>query len=360
MHVANLKPRNSSRPARNDDDDGQPPFHQHIVWSVIAGGAALALMGLALGSFPVKIACLIVALSMLQGLWRGAAEIVGFVVGMGLSVLIAPPLGRAFEPAIGAMLGTGGIINRVVSVGLVAGFLTVVIGVAGSIVAKRFMKHKPHLRAYDRYAGAVFGLLEGFFLALMILWVPVALQPVAQMRVAEDREAYLPGLDPTIAQAPRLSDGWTGEVIEFAEKTKRSFLGGIVESTNPLPDTRLLSLASDFAAISQDDEAMMALLSSEPMQQLEALPSVQQAIEAIKADPELTGMVGDGGITNESVLAFFQSNTMLHILDTTTVLQDVGPLGPQIERALRDAKADLDRRRASGAEGGTDKSDGGG
>ena len=352
MHVADLKPRGAPR-SRHDDDADPPWFHQHVVWSVVAGAGTIALAGLLLGSLPIKIACLLVGLTVLQGLWRGAAEIIGFVVGMGLALVAAPSLGRAFEPAVGAMTGAGGIMNRVLSVALVALLITETVGVAGSVLAKKFMKHKAHLKAYDKYAGAGLGLLEGSFLALMVLWVPMALAPVARMQVGGDRESTWDGGVPSGEQRDRArAAGLAGEILDFADKTRASFIGGLVEATNPLPDARLLALAADFAAISQDEQALGELLASEPMAQLEALPSIQQAIEAIKSDPEVAGLVDEGGVTTESVLGFFQSNTMLRILDTTTVVQDIAPLAPQLEQAVREARARLEERRRSGGGGG--------
>ncbi len=324
-----------------------PWFHQHVVWGVVAGAGAIALAGLLLGSLPIKIAAVVLALTILQGLWRGCTEIVGFVAGMVIAALVAPPLGRALEGVVGSVVGTAGIVNRVISVVLVAIVITGVVGIAGSVLAKRFMKKRPDLRAYDKYAGAGLGLVEGCFVAMMILWVPVALQPVAQIATATDRELQaLP--EQRGGQKRSSAPAWSGELIEFAEKTRSSFVGGLVNATNPLPDSRLLALASEFSEISRDEEAMTQLLQSESMQQLQNLASVQQALDAIKGDPELAGLVGDAGVTPEGVMAFFNSDTMLRVLDTTTVVQDAAPLVTGLEREIHEAKARLDERKRSG------------
>lgn len=328
-------------------EGGVPWFHQHVVWGVVAGAGAIALAGVLLGSLPIKVAAVVLALTILQGLWRGCAEIVGFVVGMAVAALVAPALGRAFEGVVASVLGTAGIVNRVMSVVLVALVITAVIGVAGSVVAKRHLKKRPGLRAYDKYAGAGLGLVEGCLVALLVLWVPAALRPVAEIAMANDREMEewaARGGEPAARTAP----SWAGELLEFADSTKSSFVGGLVESTNPLPDSRLLSLASDFSAISRDEEAMGELLQSEPIQRMENLPSVQHAIETIKGDPELSGLVGEGGVTPEAIMAFFSSDTMLKVLDGTTIVEDSAPLVTDLERVIREVKQRMDQRKGGG------------
>lgn len=328
-------------------EGGAPWFHQHVVWGVVAGAAAIALAGLLLGSLPIKVAAVVLALTILQGLWRGCAEIIGFVVGMAVAALVAPSLGRGLEGVVASVLGTAGIVNRVMSVVLVALVITAVIGVAGSVLAKKYLKQRPGLRAYDKYAGAGLGLVEGCLVALLVLWVPVALRPVAEISMANDREMEewaARGGEPAAPTAP----SWAGELLEFADKTESSFVGGLVESTNPLPDSRLLSLASDFSAISRDEEAMGELLQSEPIQRMENLPSVQHAIETIKGDSELSGLVGEGGVTPEAIMAFFSSDTMLKVLDETTIVEDSAPLVTDLERVIREVKARMDQRKSGG------------
>lgn len=343
-------PRHVAAPSAQNvesTDHEHPWFHQHVVWGVLAAAGTIALAGILLGSLPIKIAAVVLALTTLQGLWRGCAEIIGFVAGMILAALVAPPLGKALEGVVSSVAGTAGIVNRVISIVLVALFITAVVGIAGSVLAKRFLKQRPDLRAYDKYAGAALGLVEGCFVALLVLWVPMALRPVAQIAAATDRELQTIPQDRGGTPRPT-APSWAGELITFADTTQQSFVGGLVESTNPLPDSRLLSLAADFSAISRDEEAMTQLLQSEPMQQLQNLSSVQQALDAIKNDPQLANLVSDSGVTTEGVLSFFNSDTMLRVLDTTTVVQDAAPIISQLEQAIHETKARLDQRTPKG------------
>ncbi|MFO0832262.1 MAG: CvpA family protein [Phycisphaerales bacterium] len=321
-----------------------PWFHQHVVWGIVAGAGAIALAGLALGPVPIKIAAVVLALTILQGFWRGCAEIVGFVLGMLLSALLAPSLGRALEGTVASVLGTAGIINRVLSTVLVALFITLVAGLAVSVFTKRFLKQRPDLRAYDKYIGAGLGLVEGCFVALLILWVPVALRPVARAVYADDREAAQQTPQPEPTRAP----AWAEQVLTFADQTSSSFVGGLVESTNPLPNARLLSLAGEFSEVSRDTQALSELLESEPMQRLNNLPSMQQALDAVRADPQVAAVLDENGVTPARIAALFGSDTMLKVLDETTLVRDAEPILADLENAIHEAKARLDERKRSG------------
>jgi uncharacterized membrane protein required for colicin V production len=325
-------------------------FHQHIVWGVVAGAGTIVLLGLVLGSLPVKIACVIVGLTTLQGLWRGAAEVVGIVAGLLIAAVLAGPVGRGLEGVVSSIIGTTGLTNRVASMAIVAVVIVGAIGVLGSWFARRKLKERPKWKIWDRYAGAGLGLAEGCLLAMLILWGVSALEPVARTRSMSEQEelALLRGDAPDTAPSAPARASLSELVIEFSDDTRKSFLGPVVRATNPLPDTRLLALAGDFAAISQDEEALGELLSSEAMVAIDQMQSVQSAMERIKADPELATLFDAGGVTPQALRAFFDSPTMLDILDNTSVIDDVSPLAARLEKAVRDAKSSLDARKRGG------------
>src|SRR5678815_3388824 len=171
---------------------------------------AIVVLTLAFGGLVAKVTALVIAASVLQGLWRGATELLGLVIGLALAGLLAAPLGKSLEGFVGSIAGTTGLTNRLLSMGLVALLIASVSGIAGRMAAKRWLKLHPTYRRWDPYLGALCGLAEGCLLALMLMWGPLALEPIAQSRTGgDDRD------EPAIARA----------IIEYAKAIRSSSLG---------------------------------------------------------------------------------------------------------------------------------------
>ncbi len=305
-------------------------LHTVITAFIVVVTLAAIALAFALGGRVSAGVIAIIGLTTLQGLWRGAGEIVGILVAMGVGTLMARPLGRALEGPIHAISGADGIANRVVSIIVAAALVTGLFALVASRLARAFLAQRPNLRAANRYAGAVLGLFEGAFLSLLLMWTILALGPVAKAQLAASQARAGAPVSPTTERLSRLHDA-----------VGQSAAGALAESTNPLGDAELVRLASDFAEVMGDEEARRRLLESEPLGRIQELPSVAAAIERVKHDPELSSLADDRAITADDVNRFLNSPTILDILDRTSIVEDVRPLAPDLARAVREAKASI-------------------
>jgi|GEM_PF-1025376 len=303
------------------------PLDRKITVAIIASAAFITVCALLFGSAPIKIVALVMCLGMLQGLWRGASELVGIVIASIIAVIIAPPLGRALEDVTAGIFSTAGILNRMISI-LSVGLIIIVIGaIVGSFFAKRTLKKRPQWRRWNSIAGAGLGLIEGVILGMAILWTPLALEPVAATQLAEaDAETASP-----VAQGIR----------SFADRVRDSSLGGLAQATNPIEGSRLLSLANDFIAVARDEHAMAWFMDTPVMQEIAALPSVNQAKERISADPKLTQVLEEEGVSVDLLRQVIESPTILEIFDRTTVVSDLSPRADRLVEAITLAKAKI-------------------
>jgi hypothetical protein len=322
----------ASRQARNQEEGAGPGPR---VWAagIVAG---IALSALIFGDLVTKVAVSVVALSVLQGLWRGGSELAGIVLGLILAVPLAPLLGRGMERGIGSLSGTDGLTARFLAMGIGAVLVVAVVGGSLRYLGKRLMRQRPSWKRWDPLAGAALGLVEGGIVALILLWAPLALEPVARAQLGDLDAEPTPGVAPPSPVAKA--------VVGLAERVHGSRLGSLAARTNPVEGSDLLSLAADFAAVSRDPEAMAFLTESPVMQKIEDLPSVQEAIQTFRNDPELAGMF-DRGVTVENVRAALNSRRVLEVFDRSTILRDVAPLAPELAEAIREAKARADARR---------------
>jgi hypothetical protein len=235
---------------------------------------------------------------------------------------MAPVLGRALEGAFQGVLGTGGIENRMISIGTIFVVVLLLVTCAAGFGARRFTRSRPSWRRWNHFAGGAIGLLEGGLLGMAVLWVLLALEPLAQGRAASDE-----------------ANPAAHRVVEFARTIRQSAVGDLAERTSPMQGSAILTMAEDFAIVSHDPEAMRYFLDTPVMHRIQALPSVARALDHLKQNPELKSMFSESGVVPASVLfTIMRSEAVLWVLDTTTVVDDLTPTVGEIAEALAAAK----------------------
>lgn len=297
---------------------------------IMIGVAVLALVCILFGSMPLKIVSLVLAICIIQGLWRGAAELIGIVGGMIVGVLVCRPIGRLFEPALASITSTSGLSSRLLSVGLAALVVSAIFAVVIGVLAKRAMKKRPDFAGADKLAGGGLGLVQGCFLGLIVLWVPLAMEPVARAQIEEG----IGGAN--VAAAP--PNPVARAVVNFAEQVKGSSLGGVAEGTNPMEGTKIFALSGDFSIVLRNQKARDHFVNSPAMRELRTTPSMQDAIARLEKDQELGAMIRTGDFGPQFVREVLLSRTLMDVLDTTTIVQDLTPQVGEIEKALQEAK----------------------
>ncbi|MBY0114041.1 MAG: CvpA family protein [Phycisphaerales bacterium] len=309
-----------------------PPSKARLVIAITIGG--IALLVIVFGSVPIKIVAGVIALCTLQGLWRGASELIGIVVGMLLAVILCRPVGKVLEPAIASVTATGGFSSRLIATALAALGVAALVAIVIGVLSKRAMKSRPQLHGMDKLAGGGLGLLEGSFLGLLVLWIPLAIEPLAVSQVQRTAE------DPSLPRNPVAQ-----AVANFAGEVRQSSLGGVAASSNPLEGAQLFALTADFAAVVRHKPAFDHFLNSPVMTKIKGAPAVQDAIKRLEADPELGAMLRNGNYGAEMVRAMLTSKALLEVFDSTTIVSDLTPLVGELQQALKEARAIADRQK---------------
>ncbi len=297
------------------------PAHRVVKLTIVVG--AVLLLGIALLAFdPVdKLAVGIIVLALLQGLWRGMSDIAGLFVGTLVALVLAPAIGRGLEGVFASVLGTGGLGNRMLSIGVVGLVIVAGVGAAASFGLRRLIRSRPAWKLYDPYIGAGVGALEGGLLSLAVMWVPVALRPIAQAQVNE-------GIG-----------GASAFVVKAADAINDSALSGLADATNPVAGSRLVSASNDFLEVLTNRGMHEAFLESEVMREINSMSSVNRALEIIRGDKQLMSTLEGEGATDVAVRALFDSPTVLRAIDETGVMSELSELAPRIESALKEARA---------------------
>lgn len=326
---------------RSDDNDDSPdssPLLNNLLLGLVIGvPVAVVLMYFTTG-WVTALCIALLGFCVIQGLWRGATEIVGAVLGMLLALLLAKTLGKAFEGPIASLTSTKGLLARFLSTFICGTIIVLLVWGVISIFTKRWLKSKPQWKEADKFAGAGLGALEGVFLSMVVLWVPLAVRPVASVRAAADRElALAQGM--TQEEATQAVSPLARRVLEIVEDVDKSAAGSVAQATNPIQSVEAISLAEDFIAITRDPDAMERLAKTEAWQRFTNLTSMQQARAMLDQDPTLKPLIESKGISIDSIRDLLESDTTLKIIDTTNITSDLAAMKDDLAAAIREARS---------------------
>lgn len=303
---------------------------------------AFCLLTFVVGDLPMRVLGVCVLVAGWQGLTRGLAETLGVLVGLVLAAVVALPLAKVVEPLL-FPLGLSGLLGRVCAYALVIGVSVGVCVLIGRGIGKRLFEHIPALAAWDKLVGGAVGAIYGVALAVFLLVVPLALQPVASaMRSgattsnASEAEGGAGGSD----RARRTRENpAVALVLAAAERISASSMGPTLAALNPLRDLTLLNLAADFAVVAQDAKAMEYLLATPVFRELADDATMRGAADELKTDPELRTLVDrPDAITPRTLAALATSPVITHLIDRTPLLEVLRPRAEAMMQAIREAR----------------------
>ena len=274
-----------------------------------------ALVGLLFGNVIIKIAIVLIALSMLYGWSRGLSGTLSVLAALLLAILLARPLGGAMSGVMSSVTGSVGLLNRMASIATCGLVIFILTSIALSLPLKRLIKRNPSIQRLDKVGGIGIGLIEGIILALGFVWTPLALEPIASMQTSENAT--------TIDGRPAPPNPLAERVIWLANKSRESAIGRSVGSVNPVASARPLTMTNDFLHLAQDERALRRFSESPEAENLRSMESVQRAIEILESDQELMQRIQEEGASPGVIQDLLESPTVLRILDETTIVSDL-------------------------------------
>lgn len=319
----------TTTPLRPPADTPAAP-RPRLIWGAFAVAILIAAIAGIAGSPFSGLALACIAVFTVQGLRKGAARTVGLLLGCFAGLLFAPTLGRILEPLSAGISGSSGLLNRFLSCSLAFVAIAAIVSVTTRALSSRALKLSPRWQSRDRWLGGVLGAVEGSIVVLALGWAIFSVEPLAKAQLAAGEAAEGAG-----------QTGLSQQLTRAADVARRSWFGRLADATNPGADSRLLLLADDFARISRDPESMTKLLASNPVERIAELPSVSKALSQLENDSDIGPRIADGSLTAAEVLAIAESPRLLQILDDSPVIAEVTPHLPDLERVIREIRAEM-------------------
>lgn len=310
----------------------------------------VALLAWAADGWTTALAACLVAASAIGGYRLGAGRIAGSGLGVVAAVFAGPAMGRMIEPAVTWAIGFGGVAGRVASLAA-AGLAVVLASIVLAGVTVRWLDRMGFWsQRQDSVIGGIVGAMQGLALAVAAAWVLLAV-PMESPHAGNSSGNVR---DPAATYLRRARDPspWSGSLAASRDRLARSGLGRVAAWSNPIAGSRMLLLAEAFAEVSRDDDALRWFLDTPVMRELREYKSYNTAVSLASGDVFLTHFfTGAGeGVDAVTLWGIMTNDTILMILDETTVLADAGPMTPRVERAVHEA------RRKIGSVGGGDGS----
>jgi uncharacterized membrane protein required for colicin V production len=136
--------------------------------------------------------CLVTGLSAFSGYRMGLVCVLTWVIAIGAAIRLAPSLGQEHELHFQEWLGTTGLLNRFVSIGVVGVLISFAVSTVLIVVTGRLLKKRQKLDDLNRWLGFSIGAIEGLLVCLFFLGGMLVIEPIEQQR-APYREPNGPG-----------------------------------------------------------------------------------------------------------------------------------------------------------------------
>lgn len=304
-----------------------PPFWTPTTLFVFGLLGVPLLAGLVFGNLATRLFVVVIVLSTVNGYWLGASRVAAGIGGMLVALLLAVPVGRLSEGLFAGLLGYGGLLNRLISIGACGVLLAGVVAVVLSIPIGRWLKFRPGLKRYDRLIGTSLGVVEGTLFAVLMLWAVLALEPLAarNLALAADPDT---GVERSVVSAG---------VVRLAENARESAVGQAADLVNPLRGMRMITLFSQAQAVLSDPERRAAFLRHPAIERLRDHPALRRAAELLAQHPEIADL--EDGVTPDELRRLMESAELLAILDETDLMAQLAPLAAELQAAIEATEA---------------------
>jgi len=278
------------------------------------------------GDFLAATTIVAITIAGFSGYRFGVLKLVGFISGLAMAITYAPVLGRHLEPECSEWLGTSGLSNRMLSVGLVGMGITLVVTIVFALISCWLLKGRPRLNAFNRWLGFGFGAVQGLACMLIIFGGLLILEPTVKERIAV-RDKVPNKFSLAVAE----------RVLDVAEHTRSSAFGAAVVANNPFEKVSQLAKVQKSVRVVSDPERLNQLIHRPLHGKFQLSPTSSLAIDKLSNDPEIRELLESGRpIDHQTVMSLMNNPLILELLDDPDFLREVTKLISEFNPEMND------------------------
>ncbi|MFK8111426.1 MAG: CvpA family protein [Rubripirellula sp.] len=258
--------------------------------------------------------CAFTGVGAFSGYRAGLVYAMTWLAAIGTAILYAPGIGQTYESHFTNLLGTTGLLNRFVSIGIVGVLISFVLSSLAIMVVGRVLRKRPRLDSLNRWMGFAIGGVEGLAMCVCFLGGMLIIEPIEQERAPRRPESDRRG-----QMVSRL-------ILTTAENTHASRVGHLIESYNPfvrLPQLNKVKEVQQTAEVLSDPAKIDGLLKHPSIQELQQRPEVKTAVAALKSDPKVQNILQSGRPMNrEMAISLLSHPAILELVDQPGFLEE--------------------------------------
>ena len=246
------------------------------------------------GDLVAAASVVVVGFSALYGTGRGALGLVVSLVALAAAFHLGPQIGLAAEDEVAAQLGTSGVLNRGIAIGL-AGLGTFAAFNLFSSLTLWFLMGKSNQGGLNQLLGFVAGAGQGALVVLVAIGGFLVLEPSL----------------PDDLSSPAL--------LQLSDYVQESRVTPWVEKYNlfvHVPQLNQFERVKRVVATLRDPQQLKRLLQHPTMEKLKQRPDTKEAILQVIRDPEIRSLFANRDRFDEAALqTLLQSDVVLNLLD---------------------------------------------
>ncbi len=280
-----------------------------VVVSILGALAWLSWQEYQQGDYVAVAALLLVAFGALIGFLRGIIGTIISLVGFVAAYLTAPQLGAAYEQLVADRLGTAGILNRTVAIGVAGLIVFVVFSIVSSLIWRLMAGRSEEGRSIiDRVLGLAGGAAQAALSILLFLGGFSVIKPAL----------------PTPADLP--DDAVAGHrVLALSEAIDRSKLKPWVEQYNPfekVPQLEEIAEIRQTIAELNSPKRVRQVMRHPSVLELRKDPEMKKAVQGLTGETAIVElMTGKRPFDKSAVGTFLQSDAVLNLIEQPGFLE---------------------------------------
>ena len=262
--------------------------------------------------------CAVAGIGAFSGFRAGAAYIFTLLVAVTAAIALAPSIGVSHEAWMSQWLGTTGLTNRFVSIGVVGLLIAIAVSVVLITIARRVMKDRPRLENADRWVGFGVGGLEGAAAIVLFLGGMLVVEPI-ELERAKRR-------DPNDSSGRLVSK----LILNSCEMTRESRIGPALVAYNPfsrIPQLNKVEEVQQSVAVLSDPEKIQGLLYHPRIRQLRQRPEVRRVVDQLTSDPEIRSILRSGKRMDRSMAMTLLSHpAVMELVDQPGFIEEASQI----------------------------------
>lgn len=286
-------------------------FFQVLLWAIISRDYVMAVSW-----------CCVVFCGF-NGMRSGATGMIGMIAAMAIAVALAPSIGMRWEGEVARWFGTGGLVNRILSISLVGIAMTIGLSLIAKQITRQWILRSPTFAYLNRLSGVVLGFFQGALAVLLFLSGLVTIEAmqrsegqVVRHTSPENRESL---------------------VVKLVQQTRTSRLGPWIEKYNPyerIPQLNRFAELKQSVSMIAEPARMQRLIEHPEVQRLRNHAQIQRVMEELVQDPDINHILHSGKpIDAPAVVVLMNHPSILKLLDQPGFLETASKVMRETSRS---------------------------